>query len=209
MGEENMSKSPAEVPTSMRHTKRRVAATIVCIAVVIAAAFAVKYGRYHFLPRRFDVVEDGRIYRGGQQEARPYERLLGQHRIKTIVTLLDDDPDDPAEIIERQEIARHDLHLLRFPMPGDGRAPFDTLEAAADAIADPANQPVFVHCAAGVQRTGAAIAVYRLRHCGWTLEQALAEAADHRITPARTPELVAHLTRYFRERVRGQQEAPR
>ena len=188
--------------------KRRITIVLPILVLFAAAAVTIKYTRYYFLPRQLGVVEKGHIYRGGEQEAGPYERIIAQDGIRSIVTLLNEEPDDPHQQIEHRLVSEHDLRLLRFPMPGDGRASFDALEATADAIADPANQPVYVHCAAGVQRTGAAVAVYRMRHCGWTLDQALAEAAANEITPRQSPELIAHLTRYYRERVLGMKHQP-
>lgn len=40
---------------------------------------------------------------------------------------------------------------------------------------EPANTPVFVHCAGGRHRTGALTAVYRMRHDAWTAAQAFDE----------------------------------
>ena len=42
-------------------------------------------------------------------------------------------------------------------------------------VADPANQPVFVHCQQGADRTGCAVAVYRVVEQGWKMEDAVAE----------------------------------
>ena len=39
----------------------------------------------------------------------------------------------------------------------------------------PENQPVFVHCQQGVDRTGVAVASYRMVEQGWTAEAAIAE----------------------------------
>ena len=38
------------------------------------------------------------------------------------------------------------------------------------------NQPVFVHCKRGSDRTGTVIAVYRMRNDGWTDDEAIKEA---------------------------------
>jgi protein-tyrosine phosphatase len=61
---------------------------------------------------------------------------------------------------------------------------------------------VYVHCAAGKQRSNAAVAAYRMRHCGWTLEQTLAEL-EEKYGLDRTAEaaLVEHLEKYWRERI--------
>jgi protein tyrosine/serine phosphatase len=40
---------------------------------------------------------------------------------------------------------------------------------------DPANFPVLVHCFAGIHRTGAYVAVYRMEHDRWTNAEALDE----------------------------------
>ena len=42
-------------------------------------------------------------------------------------------------------------------------------------VSDPANQPMFVHCLHGADRTGMMCAVYRVVFEGWTKEQAIAE----------------------------------
>ena len=44
-----------------------------------------------------------------------------------------------------------------------------------DAVLDPANQPVFIHCAHGCDRTGVMAAVYRMEVEGWAPGEALEE----------------------------------
>lgn len=46
-------------------------------------------------------------------------------------------------------------------------------------VTNPANQPVYIHCEAGVGRTSIATAVYRMAVQGWSTDQALAEAKAH------------------------------
>ena len=47
----------------------------------------------------------------------------------------------------------------------------------------PENQPLFVHCRLGADRTGLIIAVYRIVHDGWTSERAKAEAKHYGMHP--------------------------
>ena len=187
--------------------RRRIVRVVVVLAVIGGTGLVVKFGRYHFIPKRFEVVEAGKIYRGGEQEAGPYRRILREHGIRTVVTLLDEEAEDPLERVERDMVAELGLKRLRFPMPGDGRGEFDALEGAAEAIADPQNQPVFLHCSAGVYRTGATIAVYRMEYCGCDVKRALAELAAHGVSEARKPELFEHLRAYYRERIAGATKA--
>ena len=65
------------------------------------------------------------------------------------------------------------LKFFRIKMPGDGRGDFTSLDMAADAMANRQNWPVFFHCAAGKQRSNAALAAYRLKYEGWSIEKTL------------------------------------
>ena len=47
-------------------------------------------------------------------------------------------------------------------------------------VNDPANQPVYVHCAGGRHRTGVMTAVYRMTNDGWTSEQAFQEMKQYK-----------------------------
>ena len=47
-------------------------------------------------------------------------------------------------------------------------------------VNDPANHPVYVHCAGGRHRTGVMTAVYRMHHDKWTAEQAFKEMKQYK-----------------------------
>jgi len=44
-----------------------------------------------------------------------------------------------------------------------------------NAVADSGNQPVYVHCLHGQDRTGTMVAIYRIEHDGWTPNRAYQE----------------------------------
>ena len=114
---------------------------------------------------------------------------------------MSDEPDMAHQQKEEAILEREGVALIRIGMPGDGCADFDLLDQAADVIADQAHRPLLVHCAAGVHRTSAAYAAWRMKHCGWSLDQALAEAAKYGVTVGGEPELCEHLGGYFESRI--------
>jgi protein tyrosine phosphatase (PTP) superfamily phosphohydrolase (DUF442 family) len=109
---------------------------------------------------------DDNLYRGAQPDAGGM-RKLKEMGIKTVINLrlAHDDADEIGEL---------DLDSVRIRI--------DTLKPKLDALVeflhvatDPNRQPVFVHCHRGIDRTGIAVAVYRVVVCGWTKIEALKE----------------------------------
>jgi protein tyrosine phosphatase (PTP) superfamily phosphohydrolase (DUF442 family) len=184
----------------MKKQRRRV---LVGVAVVMGLGVGVKYGRWYVLPRRFAEVEAGRFYRGGYTEPWPYSRVIEKYGLKTVVSLNCLPPSDPRHGAEQAVIDEYGLGYHCFPMPGDGRGDFDRLEAAAAVLNDASTHPVFVHCSAGVHRTNATYAAYRMLYCGWTYAEAMAECEQYGLHPRRHKALFDHLRRFYEERVAG------
>jgi protein tyrosine/serine phosphatase len=125
---------------------------------------------YAELPN-FHVV-NARLYRGGQPRAGGLKKLAALG-VKTVINLRDD---DAREAEEEREARSLGLRYFNVPLSRTHRPDarqVDELFALMDAAG---NQPVFVHCKRGADRTGALIAVYRVSHDGWTAERALEEA---------------------------------
>lgn len=181
--------------------KRRLIGAGVAVCLIIAISLAISYGRHHVFPKRFLTVVPGQIYRSGEMEEGPFLRVMSKHQIRTILTLLNYEPDDPEQVFEQQVAAERGIKLVRISMPGDGIAQFDQLDVAADVLADNSNYPVLIHCAAGVNRTGAVIAAWRMKHCGWSFEDSIAEAERCGWSPRKNPEMRDHLREYSRTRV--------
>ena len=125
---------------------------------------------YQELPN-FHHVNKNR-YRGAQPRAGGF-RTLARLGIKTVVNLRDDDARARAEDTEVQAAG---LRYLNVPLDNLGRPADDKIERVLAIIEAPENQPVFVHCKRGADRTGTIVAIYRIEHDGWTSERAKAEA---------------------------------
>lgn len=128
--------------------------------------------KYEELPN-FHKIND-RLYRGAQPKKDGLQKLqsLG---VKTILNLRGE-----SEETNRQQADAESLGIKYFvvPMSNAGRPTEEQVERALSIIENPENGPVFVHCKRGADRTGAIIAVYRMKHDGWTDEQALKEARE-------------------------------
>lgn len=106
------------------------------------------------------------LYRGGQPTAEGFAELK-KMGVGTVVSLrfLQSDRDELSGTGLRY------IHMRFNPVHPEEE---DVL-AFLRVVADPANQPVFIHCRQGVDRTGMMVAVYRMVIQNWSKAEALAE----------------------------------
>ena len=111
---------------------------------------------------------DDHVYRGAQPNGQGFA-ALAKIGIKTVIDLR-------GEISEDKAVQRVGMHYVRLTWSGY-TAPADSQIAAVLSLLDDSSEwPVFVHCRRGADRTGTAIACYRIAHDHWSNQQALAEA---------------------------------
>lgn len=124
------------------------------------------------------VVVPARVFRSAQPDERLIEYLHTEFGIGRIITL---NASRPNHYHARARALGIEIH--RFDWSSKRLPPRTELEAALALIRD-SEQPVLVHCTAGKDRTGYAIASYRLLEQNWPLSQALAEMDSywHRAT---------------------------
>lgn len=112
------------------------------------------------------------FYRGAQPTENGV-RELAKMGVKTIIDLRGAD-----ERAEKEETwARNaNVKFLNVSLRNWFEPKSSDFERIIKEIDAPENQPVFVHCKRGADRTGTIVAVYRIRHDGWTAKQAIDEA---------------------------------
>jgi tyrosine-protein phosphatase SIW14 len=111
---------------------------------------------------------DEHVYRGAQPRGDGFAGLA-KIGIRTVIDLRG----ESSEVIAVQGAG---MHYVRLPW-SEFKAPTESqIEAVLTLLNDSTQWPVFVHCKHGVDRTGTAIACYRIAHDHWSNQQALAEA---------------------------------
>lgn len=115
---------------------------------------------------------DETLYRGGQPTEEGFQRLatLG---IKTVVSFR---LHDEGDLSEREISERLGMRWVNIPFHSSQTPSEAQIQQFFDVVLDPANQPLFVHCYEGKNRTGMLLALYRIVHDGWEGEEALEEA---------------------------------
>jgi protein tyrosine/serine phosphatase len=153
--------------------------TVVLVALgVITSGAYIEHVWYDWHEKRVAVVVPGRLTRGAWQRPAALRDIIDREKIRTVVTLAIIDEkieryDEQARVLKEKGV-----RWLFVPMV-DSTATMEQMAEAADLLADPELQPVFFHCVAGHHRTSLAHAAYRIRHEGWTAEQALDELARY------------------------------
>jgi tyrosine-protein phosphatase SIW14 len=108
-------------------------------------------------------------YRGAQPKGHDYADLKAIG-VKTIVDFQRDG--DPAEPGIVQGLG---MQFVRIAMTTRVTPTADQVAQFLAIVNDPANQPVFVHCAGGRHRTGVMTALYRMTEEHWDGARAFAE----------------------------------
>lgn len=76
---------------------------------------------------------------------------------------------------ERKAVEAAGMRSVEIPMEVMNNVDPAVVRKALSVMTDPANQPVFFHCAFGKDRTGVVAAVYRMEVDGWSAAEAEAE----------------------------------
>jgi tyrosine-protein phosphatase SIW14 len=107
------------------------------------------------------------VYRGAQPAAEGY-RTLKKMGVKTVINLRTSET-------EKEKVVAAGMRSVEVPMGMSTDNLREKVDRVVALMADPANQPVFVHCRQGRDRTGIVVAAYRMKVEGWSIAEAEAE----------------------------------
>ena len=128
----------------------------------------------------FGVFVSGRVYRSGRPDRRFIRYLRDTYDIQRIVTLTGSS--------EVHEVAKKmGMEVTSFRWSTNHLPPLSELETVLDILND--DIPVLIHCAGGSDRTGYAVAIYRVQQQKWSIEQAVEEMVHYWHSPDNDPGL--------------------
>jgi tyrosine-protein phosphatase SIW14 len=162
----------------MRNWLPTLAGVVVVVGLIVGPS--VLASRQQSAMRNFRIVRDGVLYRSGQLSLDGLKTALHDHGIRTIISLRDGTrgPDRAEE----EFCKREGYNFVRIPprhwigeSENDAVPVEEGVRLFRQTLADPRNHPVLLHCFAGIHRTGAYTAVYRMEFEGWTPTQAIEE----------------------------------
>jgi tyrosine-protein phosphatase SIW14 len=153
--------------------------TTIVLAIVVPVIVAQQFG---LQTRNLKVVREGVLYRSGQMTIAGLRRVHHDLGIKAVVSLREPNRagHGAADLLEEEfckheEIGYHRIILGKW-YAEDGSTPAEEgIRRFREIMADANNYPVLVHCLAGIHRTGACCAIYRMEQEHWTNVQAIAE----------------------------------
>lgn len=152
-------------------------AVAVCLALLLTIPAAAQPGQSSE-QSKVRIDNFGRIdenyYRGAQPQGRDYADLAALG-VKTVIDLQKDGDETEAGLVQSAGMT-----FYRIPMTTHEPPTPEQLAQFLQLVNDPANQPVFVHCAGGRHRTGVMTAVYRMEDEGWPADQAFKEMKQYR-----------------------------
>ena len=115
---------------------------------------------------------DDHVFRGAQPTPDGFASLA-KMGIKTVLDLRGP---EHSEADEKRIVEADGMRYISIPMRGMASPSDEQISKALALMNDAAASPVFVHCKRGADRTGAAVACYRIQHDRWDAVKALNEA---------------------------------
>jgi protein tyrosine phosphatase (PTP) superfamily phosphohydrolase (DUF442 family) len=139
---------------------------LLLIGLSVVVLWWARWRTYHFA-----AVQEGVLYRDGNRGMAEFAHAVARGKIRTVVPLVDDaEVADPRKPEFAQELAwceQHGVKVVRVPVQLGGWPTSEDVKKFLSVVSDRENQPVLVHCAQGVRRTGMMVAAFQQSVLGW------------------------------------------
>ena len=145
----------------------------IAISLSLAGAYVwkTKYAAYHFA-----IVDEGVLYRDGVRTIREFGIAVRKAKPKTIVRLIDEAEQQTEPFVSEMAYCKaHAITVVELPIKLGGWPMSEQVDAFLNIATDPNRQPVIVHCAQGVRRTGMMVAAYQRSILGHDVARAKTE----------------------------------
>lgn len=120
----------------------------------------------------FYEVDQGKLFRSAQMNERSLEETVKTHGIKTIINLRGENKNTPWYQQESAVAARTGTQMIDIAMGSETLPSRENLLKLLAAFKD-APRPILVHCQAGADRTGEAVALYEIIYMEKSKQEAL------------------------------------
>jgi protein tyrosine/serine phosphatase len=157
-----------------KNVRRLKALVVFGLCVGIAAMVLSVWQKRHIY--HLAVVQEGILYRDGFKSEGQFAATLENVHPRTVVSLLDGaeqrDPRKSQFFQEQDMCSSRGIKLERIPVSLGGWPSTEDIQQFLTIVSDPKNQPVLVHCAQGVRRTGFFVAAYQESVLGYSKAKA-------------------------------------
>jgi len=136
------------------------------------------------------------LYRDGFRTFREFQTAVGKTHVTQVVCLLDDDELKKAPFnLEDDYCRRSRIAFTHIPIKLGGWPTSEDVQKFLVAAKIPKYQPLMIHCAQGVRRTGMMVAAYQMSVLGWDKEKTKAAM----LTFGHSERTVGDVTRFIDE----------
>ncbi len=138
------------------------------LLVVGAGVWWLRFDTYHLA-----TVKEGVLYRDGVRTERQFENAVRRVKPRTVVRLIDEREQKKEPFVSEEAYCRgHGVEVVNLPIRLGGWPSGEQVKAFVELVEQKERQPVLVHCAQGVRRTGMMVAAYERAALGFDAKKA-------------------------------------
>lgn len=149
----------------------------------LLVVFIIDYIWYVHFDYRFEIITPNKVYKSALINPNKLEDFLVEHKIKTVIDLLDPGIQDALNPAKQKEVddedaaikkinEKHGTNIKHVHIPSQQVPTKKTLTKFFKTLDDPDAYPVLIHCYHGTGRAEIYSALYRVEYENWKNEDA-------------------------------------